>query len=259
MAKWQWILALVALLLAAGPLVSLAADEIELGADWRTADRQSAGIAPDPAETSEAVLQVYAARAFSWRGIFGVHTWIALKPAQAPQFTVFQVVGWYPMFGRPALSVEEDLPDRHWYGNAPEIILDIRGKPAEAVLEKVRAAVKAYPYADYRMWPGPNSNTFTAYVARAVPELGLTLPPTAIGKDFLANYGVFAPVPSGTGRQISFFGLFGALYGEEEGFELNFMGLVIGFDPRSPAILLPGVGRIALAEAATTKTPLAGG
>ncbi len=259
MAKWQWILALFVLLFAAGPLVSLAADEVEFDADWRTADRQSAGIAPDPAETSEAVLQVYAARAFSWRGIFGVHTWIAVKPAKAARFTVFQVVGWYPMFGKPALSVEEDLPDRHWYGNAPEIILDIRGKPAEAVLEKMRAAIAAYPHSNYRMWPGPNSNTFTAYVARAVPELGLALPPTAIGKDFLLNYGFFAPAPSGTGHQISFFGLLGALYGQKEGFELNFMGLVIGFDPLRPAILLPGVGRIALTEAARTKTARAGG
>ncbi len=151
MAKWQWIVALFALLLAAGPLVSLAASEVELGADWRTADRESAGIAPDPAETPEAVLQVYTARAFSWRGIFGVHSWIAVKPAQATRFTVFQVVGWYPFFGRPALSVEEDLPDRHWYGNAPKIILDVRGKPAEAVLGKVRAAIAAYPHSGYRM------------------------------------------------------------------------------------------------------------
>jgi hypothetical protein len=34
------------------------------------------------------------------------------------------------------------------------------------------------------MWPGPNSNTFTAAVLRAVPELAILLPPNAIGKDF---------------------------------------------------------------------------
>ena len=43
-----------------------------------------------------------------------------------------------------------------------------------------------YPYADsYRVWPGPNSNTFTAFVLREVPELRVDLPPTAIGKDYL--------------------------------------------------------------------------
>ncbi|MBT4890059.1 MAG: DUF3750 domain-containing protein, partial [Rhodospirillales bacterium] len=50
-----------------------------MAADWRTASRESAGIAPVPSETPEAVVQVYSARAFSWRGFFGVHTWIASK------------------------------------------------------------------------------------------------------------------------------------------------------------------------------------
>ena len=45
--------------------------------DWRTASREPAGLAPDPAITHEAVVQVYCARAVSWRGWFGVHTWIA--------------------------------------------------------------------------------------------------------------------------------------------------------------------------------------
>ncbi len=45
--------------------------------DWRTASRESAGLAPDPAITSEAVLQVYGAKAWGWRGWFALHTWIA--------------------------------------------------------------------------------------------------------------------------------------------------------------------------------------
>ena len=47
----------------------------EARADWRSARRDSSGQAPDPAVVSEAVIQVYAARAVSWRGAFGVHTW----------------------------------------------------------------------------------------------------------------------------------------------------------------------------------------
>src|SRR5512134_439338 len=45
------------------------------GRDWRTADRNPAGIAPDPSITGEAVLQAYAAPAWGWRGWFAVHTW----------------------------------------------------------------------------------------------------------------------------------------------------------------------------------------
>src|SRR3954465_4389039 len=67
----------------------------QLGAtDWRSASRQPAGLAPDPASTPEAVVQVYSARAVSWRGWFGVHTWVAVKRTHAREFTVHEVIGW---------------------------------------------------------------------------------------------------------------------------------------------------------------------
>ncbi len=43
--------------------------------DWRTASRESAGIAPDPATHKKAVLLIYGARAWGWRGWFAIHTW----------------------------------------------------------------------------------------------------------------------------------------------------------------------------------------
>jgi len=42
--------------------------------DWRTATREPAGIAPNPAVEQQAVIEVYSANAFSWRGWFAVHT-----------------------------------------------------------------------------------------------------------------------------------------------------------------------------------------
>ena len=75
---------------------------------------------------------------------------------------------------------------------------------------QIEAAVAAYPYPhSYRAWPGPNSNTFTAFVARRVPELGLDLPPTAIGKDWLGGGTLVATTPSGTGWQLSLAGVLG--------------------------------------------------
>ena len=47
--------------------------------DWRSASREPAGIAFAPAEFNDAVIEVYAADAYSWRGWFAVHTWIAVK------------------------------------------------------------------------------------------------------------------------------------------------------------------------------------
>ncbi len=106
-------------------------------------------------------------------------------------------------------------------------------------------AVAAYPFKRaYRTWPGPNSNTFTAAVGRAVPELGLDLPPTAIGKDYLGTDIFAARSPSGTGYQVSLFGVLGLLVGREEGIEINLLGLAFGLDPLDLELRLPGLGRI---------------
>ncbi|MCZ6585936.1 MAG: DUF3750 domain-containing protein, partial [Gammaproteobacteria bacterium] len=49
-------------------LVLVTASGSSAAQGWRTASRASVGLAPDPATTPEAVVQVYAARAVSWRG-----------------------------------------------------------------------------------------------------------------------------------------------------------------------------------------------
>lgn len=150
--------------------------------DWRQASREPAGLAPDPATTPEAVIQVYGADAWGWRGWFAIHTWIAVKPGHADHYTVYEVIGWRTRQGLPALRVARDQPDRYWFGARPELLLDKRGPEAERLLGKIERAVASYPWKDeYRVFPGPNSNTLPAWVARQVPELGLTLPFSAIG------------------------------------------------------------------------------
>jgi len=215
-----------------------------MGQDWRTASRASAEIAQQPDQVSEALVQVYAARAFNWRGVFGVHTWIATKLEKADHYIVHQVIGWRAWQGAKVVVSEREIPDRLWYGQRPELIFELRGDAAQAVIPKIYQAVEVYPYPlDYVLWPGPNSNTFTAHVARAVPELNVDLPPTAIGKDYLPA-GLWARAPSGTGYQLSLFGLLGVLAARTEGVELNLLGLSFGVDPFGPAIKLPGLGRV---------------
>ena len=105
----------------------------------------------------------------------------------------------------------------------------------------------AYPYpTSYRTWPGPNSNTFTAYVGRAVPGLRLDLPSTAIGKDYLPGPALAGLSPSGTGVQLSLLGLAGVLVGWEEGIEVNVLGLAFGLDVKRPALKLPALGRLGM-------------
>ena len=154
--------------------------------DWRSASRAPAGIAPDPAMEKDAVIEVYAADAFSWRGWFAVHTWLAIKPQNADQYTVYEVVGWRVGRGQSALySFETATPDRYWYGAKPEKILSLIGPKAQRLIPDITAAVSRYPWADqYTLFPGPNSNTFPAWIGRQVPELGLELPFSAIGSGY---------------------------------------------------------------------------
>jgi hypothetical protein len=239
-----WFLLFVALMLG-GPLLTLAFGRATLSGDWRTATHRPAGLAPDPASHREAVVQVYASRAFGWRGAFAVHTWLAAKAPGADRYTRYEVIGWLARMGGSALSVSDRrAPDAEWFGAPPTLIRDVRGAGAEAIIARLPEAAAGYPYATtYRVWPGPNSNTFVAHIGREIPELRLALPATAIGKDYLPLGQVFARMPSGTGYQLSLSGLLGVAAGPDDGLELNVLGLVAGFDLFPPALKLPGIGR----------------
>ena len=138
-------------------------------------------------------------------------------------------------------------PDNYWFGARPQVLLDRRGAGVDDMIEQVRAAVASYPYPNaYRAWPGPNSNTFLAYLGRAVPGIGIHLPSNAVGKDFLPAAGWFAAAPSGSGFQLSLYGVAGILVAVDEGFEMNLLGLSLGVDPIRPALKLPAIGRLGL-------------
>lgn len=232
---------ILAVILLLGPVGVLIAED-RMASNWRTANRDSAGIAPTPAEEPGAVIQVYAARAYSWRGAFAVHSWIAIKHPNAPQYQTHHVIGWR---SNNKVVSRYDIPDRHWFGSQPEILVDLRGAEAEAIIAKVEDAILRYPYADrYTIWPGPNSNTFVAWVAREVPDLRLEMPPHAIGKDYLGKTRIADTAPSGTGVQVSLFGLLGFVVAMDEGIELNILGLTFGIDPMDLNLKLPGIGRI---------------
>ena len=135
--------------------------------------------------TKEAVLLIYGAKAWGWRGWFAIHTWFAAKKTGESSYTVYEVIGWRQHRGLPALRIEKDLPDRYWYGSKPRLLNEHRGDGVDALIDTVDHAAQTYPWPNiYKAFPGPNSNTFTAWVARQVPELKLTLPFTAIGSGY---------------------------------------------------------------------------
>jgi hypothetical protein len=218
---------------------------------WSEADWSSIGSLPAAPEHPAARVLVLSGRTGGWKGVVSVHSWIVLKRENAERWTRYDVVGW----GNP-VRVNGWAPDGRWFGNRPLVVADVVGAEAEALIPKIEAAVRAYHYrnaGDYRIWPGPNSNTFVATVLRAAPELGAMLPPNAVGRDYRPR--AYAGISdSGTGIELNLWGAAGLKVGWVEGIEMNFLGLVAGLDVRHPALKVPGFGRIGLDGLAMTAT-----
>ena len=118
--KWFIRFGTLLIFLLAGPLLVLSGGDV-MGKAWWEASRDSSGQAPDPVVTREAIVQVYGARAFSWRGAFGVHTWISVKRANARKFVVYQVVGWRLRAGSTSVVIEPDIPVSYTHLTLPTI------------------------------------------------------------------------------------------------------------------------------------------
>jgi hypothetical protein len=215
------------------------------GNGWWNADTSSVHIAPLPQDEKRAVVEIYAARAYNWRGWFAVHPWIATKEANAKSYTVYMVTGWR----EHTVSATPGIPDRKWYGSVPEMLFELRGDEAAKMIPFIKKAATDYPYQDfYRLYPGPNSNTFISYIIRHTPGITVELPPHAIGKDWIDDGKFFARSETGTGYQFSVYGLFGITIGKAEGLEINILGLTFGFDVMRPALKLPFIGRVGLKD-----------
>lgn len=205
----------------------------------------SGSFAPNAQQYSGGVIQVYSARTKGAKQSVAVHTWISTKKSTDEYYTSYEIIGWKLRRNNSALVIRNDLPDRDWWGNQPELLLDYRKSDADKLIEDIKIAVESYPYKnEYQAYSGPNSNTFTATIASKVPKLGLDLPSTAIGKDYKTITNAFGFSASGTGVQASLFGMLGLTLGYEEGIELNILGLNFELDIFDLAIELPAIGRI---------------
>ncbi len=212
------------------------------GVEWRSADRSSAGLLPPAVAHPGAIVRVFSARTVSWRGIVATHSWIVVKEAGARAYARFDYTAW----GTP-IWVDRFVADGRWFGNRPETVFAADDAEAARMIAPIRAAIAGYRYArpgDYRAWPGPNSNTFVAAVMDAVPGIRVSLPPTAIGKDFPYDGRSVGLTPSHTGLRINLGGYLGLTIGLVEGLEVNVLGAVVGVDILHPAIKLPALGRI---------------
>ena len=211
---------------------------------WRQADWSSADILPSAKDSPPAALYILAARTGGMKGAISQHSWIVAKDKGAPSYERWDKVGW----GMP-IRQNHRPADGPWYSNVPEIVVAVTGERAERLIPQVRDAIASYPFTasgGYHIFPGPNSNTFVAHVMRAVPGIAATLPAAAIGRDYPSEGRLVALDPDRAEFRLSLWGYAGLVVGWDSGFEVNFLGLVAGLDPRRLAIKVPAFGTYAL-------------
>ncbi|HKI35838.1 MAG TPA: DUF3750 domain-containing protein [Gemmataceae bacterium] len=129
-------------------------------------------------------------------------------------------------------------------GGPPRIEREWRGEEARAILRALARSAE-YPYRkNYLAWPGPNSNTYPAWVLR---EAGVSadLDPRALGRDYHGRVGA-GRTTTATGVQAES-AVLGVKVGLEDGVELHFLCFTFGIDVCPPAIKTP-LGRVGFPE-----------
>lgn len=120
-----------------------------------------------------------------------------------------------------------------------------QGTEAERIADALASTPTVYPYrASYWPWPGPNSNTFAAWVLHEA-KVAADLHPKAIGKDYLGVGGA-SVTTTRSGLQLET-PLVGLKVGARDGVELHVICLTLGLDVWPPAFKTP-FGRIGFAE-----------
>ena len=129
-------------------------------------------------------------------------------------------------------------------GFPPRVMAEWRGRAA-LDLQAALDASRQYPDRDrYLAWPGPNSNTYIAWVLRRAGA-SADLDPQGIGKDYLGTAGV-ALTTTRTGVQAET-SLLGLKVGLLDGVEVHVLGFTAGLDTWPPAVKTP-LGRLGFSE-----------
>lgn len=144
---------------------------------WHAAPRHSAGIAPDPVRQADvAMVQIYSAATYGWRGLVAQHPWLIFKRFGATAFTRYDVIGWH---AGDVIRRNYALPDGLWYGAQPKLLVDHRGDGVDAMIDQIELAIGSYPYANaYRSYPGPTATPFSPTSAGRCRHSSSTCPPT---------------------------------------------------------------------------------
>jgi hypothetical protein len=163
-------------------MAALAVGFIGCGGCHRMPDQFGFASVTKPPEPAEPVLQLRCAK-IPWVAWVACHTWFAEYSTAEGRWVRWEV--WQTSGGKAFGHVRKDLmPAGSGVGAGPSWVLaEWRGEEAQR-LRAVLNRPEDYPWPhEYRYVPGPNSNTYTAWVLRQA-GIDCPLPPAAIGKGY---------------------------------------------------------------------------
>ncbi|TNF69768.1 MAG: DUF3750 domain-containing protein [Gammaproteobacteria bacterium] len=228
---------LILILFLLGPLYLLLSGKVKIGLDWRTASHAPCHFLKKYPTENEAVIVLFSAKSFNWRGAFSTHCWLATKLALDNDYTIYQVIGWNQYKNKPIVDISTGNPDKLWYNALPKIEAITIGNHNKSLIEKLKNIVNDYPYANtYHAWPGPNSNTFINYLIKELPQLNFTTPYNALGRDYYLKLKL---------NHLSILGLIGYRISFKS-FYLTLLGLTLGISFKPLGFIIPGIGLVAI-------------
>jgi len=180
-----------------------------------------------------------------WYSAFAHHSWIDVKHGGPDAWRRIEIRSRRSGVGITPIGDDEARGDV-WHERRPVHLLGaITGEAARRVAQRIEeaAVARAELYRDgYRLWPGPNSNTFVADLVREFGELSCVFDPNAIGKDYPGWIDAGATA-SKTGLRVDT-PIVGAALALQEGVELHLFGLTLGVCAWPPGISLPFLPRL---------------
>jgi hypothetical protein len=175
----------------------------------------------------------------AWYARFAHHTWIDVKHGDEGDWMRIEVLTRTSGVQTSSIPARTARADTRWQRSirVHTLIEGPRAQRIAAVIEAQALEHNAEYALGYHGWPGPNSNTLIAELAREIPDLALSFDPNALGKDYEGWFST-GWTSSKTGVRIDSLPL-GFAIGLREGVELHLIGLTIGVSFVPPRLNLP--------------------
>ncbi len=201
---------------------------------------------PRSGRPQDEIVRLYAAPLPFPLGALALHLWFLAFDPKSGECSRWEV--WQEAWIAPGSwgHVYRNLlpPTEGIGGGRPFVLHEWRGQTARRIMD-ILFRPGSYPArANYRSWPGPNCNSYAAWVLRQA-AVSIDIDPRAIGKDWPGCFRAgLSPTLTGIQAETPLLGL---QVGLKEGFELHLFALTFGVDLWTPALKTP-MGRIGFPE-----------